>query len=284
MTAQTTPRAPKQWGTEPVAAHFGPMPVAAAIKVWCGAMVFLLATGYVSDEPAHNAVCLGVAEETVDNLLGSAGAKSLTPARGTPAMVNSAGVDALTSADIGRRVYAVDDQTVARTSGGGTRCVAGRLVAIEDGWCFVEVGVDPDPAAAIDEYFLAGADLSTSLHLAVKHSTSVTDTVVLAGAGEMVLGILQNAPTNGAVARVRVFGRSKWVGGASVGRGLPLAADAAGKAKQAVAGIVNTNDAGSTTDAILGSYVAGISRGPLASDVEGDVFINAMGTIPTTAS
>lgn len=148
MTAQTTERAPRQWHTDPIAAHYGPAPVATGIKIFCGALVFLLASGYASDVPAATALCLGVAEATVDNTLGADGALSVTPARGVFAMVNSgAGVDQLAVGDIGKRVYAVDDQTVAKTSSGGTRCVAGTLVAIEGGWCFVEVGFAPQTGA-----------------------------------------------------------------------------------------------------------------------------------------
>jgi hypothetical protein len=285
MTAQTTERAPRQWHTDTVAAHFGAVPVAAGIKIFCGAMVFLLVTGYASDVPASDAVCLGLAEKTVDNTLGGAGALSVTPVRGAFSMVNSGSTDALTAADLGRKVFAVDDNTVARTSGGGTRCVAGRLVAIEAGQCFVEVGLDPDePGGAVDEYFLAGADLSASQYLAVKASTTVANTVGLAGAGEMVLGILQNAPGNGAVARVRLFGRSKWISSGVIARGAALASDAAGKAKAAVLGVTNTGDAGAATDALLGSHATGISLALGAADVAFDVFINHMGSIPTTAS
>lgn len=150
MTAQTAERAPRQWNNDPVAAHYGAVPVAGTIKIWCGALVFLLATGYASDTPTATSLCLGVAEATVDNSAGADGALTITPARGCFAMVNSGGGDALAAADIGKRVYAVDDQTVAKTSSSGTRCVAGTLVAIEGGWCFVEVGLDPAEGVVID--------------------------------------------------------------------------------------------------------------------------------------
>lgn len=285
MTAMLKERAPRNWNTEPFAAHYGAMPVAAATKILSGALVFLLVSGYLSSTPAVDAVCMGIAEETKDNTDGSAGAISLAPARGCPSMANSAGVDAVTAADIGRRVYAVDNQTIARTSGGGTRCVAGRLVAFENSVPFVEVGwIDADNVAFVDEYFLAGADLSGSQYLAVKHSTTVTNTVVLAGAGQAVVGILQNAPASGAVARVRLFGRSKWISSGVIARGAALASDAAGKAKAAVAGTVAGGAGDPASDPLLGSYATGISLALGAADTAFDVFINHMGAIPTTAS
>lgn len=285
MTAMTRERAPKTWNNSPLAAHYSALPLAAGAKILAGSLVFLLASGYLSQTPAADALCLGIAPETKDNTDGAAGALSLAPARGCPALSNSSSVDAVTAADVGRLVYVADNQTIARTSSAGTRCVAGRLVSFEGSVPYVEVGYDVDQGAAfVDDLFLAGADLSGSQYLAVIHSTSVTNTVVLAGAGGLVLGILQNAPASGAVARVRLFGRTKWVGSGSIARGAALASDASGKAKAAVLGSVNTSDAGASADALVSSHACAISLAPVAADVAGDVFFNQMGAIPTTAS
>lgn len=285
MTAMTRERAPKTWNNDPLAAHYSALPLAAGAKILAGSLIFLLATGYLSETPAADALCLGIAEQTADNTLGAAGALSLAPARGCPAMANSSSVDAVTAADVGRLVYAADNQTIARTAGAGTRCVAGRLVSFEGSVPYVEVGYDVDQGAAyVDDLFLAGADLSGSQYLAVIHSTSVTNTVVLAGAGGLVLGILQNAPASGAVARVRLFGRTKWIGSGSIARGAALASDGSGKAKAAVAGRTDTSDGGGAVDPLLGSHACAISLAPVAADVAGDVFFNQMGSIPTTAS
>ncbi|WP_205690135.1 hypothetical protein [Caulobacter sp. SLTY] len=53
---------------------------------------------------------------------------------------NSAGADAITLADIGKTVFVVDDETVARTSAGGTRAAAGILVDIDSAGVWVRVG------------------------------------------------------------------------------------------------------------------------------------------------
>ncbi|MGB9886747.1 MAG: hypothetical protein ACPLRW_07115 [Moorellales bacterium] len=74
---------------------------------------------------------------------------------------------------------------------------------------------------------IAGADLSNSQYLAVKVNAS--GQVVLAGAGENAIGILQNKPANGQAAQIMVLGESKAVYGASVTAGQNLAADASGK-------------------------------------------------------
>jgi hypothetical protein len=46
-------------------------------------------------------------------------------------MANSAGADAITSANIGAYCYVVDDQTVALTSAGGTRPIAGKIKSVD---------------------------------------------------------------------------------------------------------------------------------------------------------
>ncbi len=54
--------------------------------------------------------------------------------------VNSAGVDAITRAHIGKRAFLVDDQTVARTSAGGTRAQAGIILDVTSEGVWVLIG------------------------------------------------------------------------------------------------------------------------------------------------
>lgn len=65
---------------------------------------------------------------------------------GTFNFANSAGADAITAADIGNLAYIVDDETVARTSAGGTRAPAGPIEVVDDEGVWVAVG--PVPSAA----------------------------------------------------------------------------------------------------------------------------------------
>jgi hypothetical protein len=75
--------------------------------------------------------------------------------------------------------------------------------------------------------FTAGADLSANQYYAVKVDSS--GNVVLAGAGENAIGIIQNKPTSGQAASVMVLGESKAVYGASVTAGGNLSVNANGK-------------------------------------------------------
>lgn len=103
-------------------------PVAAGVKILAGALVALSATGYLT--PGDAATTLkdaGRAEETVDNTDGLAGDVSATYRKGVFRYDNSAAGDAITRADIGNDCYIVDDETVAKTDGTGTRSVAGKV-------------------------------------------------------------------------------------------------------------------------------------------------------------
>lgn len=74
----------------------------------------------------------------------------------------------------------------------------------------------------------AGADLSAKQFYLVKLDSS--GRVVLAGAAERAIGVLQNKPLAGEAAQVRVLGVSKVISGYSFGVGTVLASDSAGKA------------------------------------------------------
>ena len=87
-----------------------------------------------------------------------------------------------------------------------------------------------------DIAFAAGADLSAKRNLIVKlHSTAMQ--VVVAGAGELSLGVLLNNPAEaGREATVRTTGIAKVAAGAAVTLGADVAADAAGKCVAATSG------------------------------------------------
>ena len=55
-------------------------------------------------------------------------------------VVNSSAGDLIVAADIGKVVYVVDDQTVAKTDGTSTRVAAGKCVGFEGTTVLVEVG------------------------------------------------------------------------------------------------------------------------------------------------
>jgi len=114
-------------------------PVAAAKKIYGGSLVVLNATGYA--EPGSTATTLtaaGRAESQVDNSAGANGALTITVRRGIFRFANHS--DAVTRTEIGKSCYIVDDQTVAKTDGTGTRSVAGKVIDLDSSGVWVEVG------------------------------------------------------------------------------------------------------------------------------------------------
>jgi hypothetical protein len=114
-------------------------PMAAAKKIYAGALVVLNA-GYA--EPGSTAtglVSAGRAEETVDNTAGGNGDRSVKVRRGIFRYANSSAGDAIARTEIGKTCYVVDDQTVAKTDGTGTRSAAGKVIDVETGGVWVEI-------------------------------------------------------------------------------------------------------------------------------------------------
>ncbi|MGD2079959.1 MAG: hypothetical protein PVJ36_02360 [Nitrospirota bacterium] len=115
------------------------LPVAASERIFAGALVARDANGYAA--PGATATGLlgaGRAEAQADNSSGSAGDVSVEVRKGVFKFENSAGADEITAADMGADCYIVDDQTVARTDGTGTRSVAGRVFDVEGGGVWVK--------------------------------------------------------------------------------------------------------------------------------------------------
>lgn len=251
--------------------------LAASTRVYQGSLVAINQAGNLVPASADVALhVVGVAEDEADNSSGSAGALSIRPRRGAFYINNSSSTDAITDADAGRFAYVVDDDTVARTSNGGARPVAGVIVGVDSFGVLVEVGTRPAIAdGALDVLFPAGADLSSSAFLFVKLNGS--SQVVLADtAGEAALGVLQNAPASGAIARVRVQGISKVIANATLADGALVATTVTtGRAKAAVAGTVSGSNA-------VGSYAMGRLLADGASGVATTMLIQPQGLIPTT--
>jgi hypothetical protein len=80
----------------------------------------------------------------------------------------------------------------------------------------------------------AAADLSAKQFYFCK--VSAADTVNLAGDGELVLGVLTNAPASGAQADIQVVGVGKVTAGAAVAAGAKIASNASGQAVTAAIG------------------------------------------------
>jgi hypothetical protein len=115
------------------------VPVAAGAHIFAGAMVCANATGFATPgATATTLTYLGRAEASVDNTGGADGAQTVIVRRHKSfKWVNSAG-DLVTQASLGLPVYIVDDQTVAKTNGGNTRSVAGKMVGLDADGVWVE--------------------------------------------------------------------------------------------------------------------------------------------------
>jgi len=114
--------------------------VAAAVKIFAGALVMRNAAGYLTKgATAAGSVGVGRAEEQVDNSAGAAGDKALRFRPGTFRFKNSAAADAITIAEIGDKCFIVDDETVAKTDGTATRSPAGVIEDVDAQGVWVRV-------------------------------------------------------------------------------------------------------------------------------------------------
>ena len=134
MVALVGPRStPEKVGSERA------IPLTANAKVFQGAMVQVSAAGFGVAATATAAnIAAGVARETVDNAGGANGAVSVKTRRGIFRFANSAAGDLITRSEIGKQVFVVDDQTVAKTNNAGARPVAGICFDVDAQGVWVE--------------------------------------------------------------------------------------------------------------------------------------------------
>lgn len=117
-------------------------PVADGEHIYGGTIVVLSATGYAeSGTTATGKVAVGRAESEVDNTDGGDGDLTVDVREGEFKFANSAAGDAITIAEIGGNCYIVDDQTVAKTDGTGTRSVAGKVTGVDSDGVWVHIGL-----------------------------------------------------------------------------------------------------------------------------------------------
>ena len=115
-------------------------PAAASVEAFVGSLIVLDASGNAKPGVTGTGlIARGVCYEYADNSSGSAGDVSIKSRPGVFAFENSGSSDEITAAEIGDSCYIVDDNTVAKTSGGGTRSVAGRVDRLEGGKVYVAV-------------------------------------------------------------------------------------------------------------------------------------------------
>lgn len=115
------------------------VPLPANGKIIQGGMVQIAASGFAVSATATAAnVAIGRAEESVDNTGGANGAASIDVRRGIFRFANSAAGDLIGRTEIGKTVYVVDDQTVAKTNNAGARPAAGICFDVDAQGVWVE--------------------------------------------------------------------------------------------------------------------------------------------------
>ena len=116
------------------------VPLLANAKVFQGGMVQFNAagSGIAAAAVAAN-VTVGIARESVDNTGGATGAVSVKVRRGIFRFANSAAGDLIARSEIGKIVFVVDDQTVAKTDNAGARPAAGRCFDVDAQGVWVEL-------------------------------------------------------------------------------------------------------------------------------------------------
>lgn len=171
------------------------LPVAAAIKIFAGAIVCANALGFATKgAPTSGLIFLGRAEETVDNTAGAAGAKTISIRRGKAFKYASEASDPVTQAQLGKCCYIFDDQTVAASSGAtNSRPDCGIVVGVEaDGVWVIGGALDLRPVTA-SLTFPSIAALSTADLTVAYAGAAVLDYVVLGLPAAPPIGVVYNA-------------------------------------------------------------------------------------------
>lgn len=121
-----------------------PQPMKAATRAWAGAIGVLDAGFIVPARSAPGLIAVGRFESNFDNTAGKDGDLIALLRQGTFPLFNSGGADAITQLDVGKECFLVDDQTVAKTDGAGTRSRAGKVMRIlrdDASFIWVQIGL-----------------------------------------------------------------------------------------------------------------------------------------------
>ncbi|WNL39829.1 hypothetical protein RN346_04535 [Halomonas sp. PAMB 3232] len=124
-------------------------PMAAGAVVYAGGIVAMAVTGFAAAAgPGNGLVAVGVATHFEDNKTGDNGDQHVEVKRGCFAFTGATGEDAIGPGDVGFFCFMVDDQTVAKTDGEGTRSVAGVIDGVDDFGVWVRIDPTNGPVAS----------------------------------------------------------------------------------------------------------------------------------------
>ena len=145
--------------------------------IYGGSIVCSNSSGYlVPGSTSTSLVARGVAKEQVDNSAGSDGDLKCKFRMGVFSFGNSSSTDEITITEIGDVCFIVDDQTVAKTNGSGTRSPAGKVMGIDEfGGVMVQIGV----YASVDGDLVAANNLSDVAAAATARANIGANLVVL---------------------------------------------------------------------------------------------------------
>lgn len=191
MTATTTERNTKKLGSssEPEVLS---LPVAAATPILKGTIVCDNGSGYATPGVTSTTlIVVGIADESVDNSAGAAGALNVPVRRGCFRFENSSAGDAIAIAERFDECWLVDNQTVAKTSGSSTRVRAGIIFDVDSYGVWVLVG------AAL--FY----DLATLESVVSAHTTHLINAAASVG---ISLYDLREVDANGDVANIAANG------------------------------------------------------------------------------
>lgn len=149
MAALTASRDTKQKAIEMLTRAIGLFPMNGGSKVWQGGLVGLNAEGNLVPMTTTTGLkCVGRSEESIDNTAGADAAVSAKVKPGCFRWANSSAGDLIAQTEVGAICYAVDDQTVAKTSGTGTRSLAGIVHSVDSDGVWVISGLTEAAIAA----------------------------------------------------------------------------------------------------------------------------------------
>ena len=115
------------------------LPVAASVTIYAGTMVAVDTSGYA--RPARTSTTdrvVGMARATVTNGAVAGAVNVEVDSESIVRMGNSTSGDLIAGTEVGATIYAVDDQTVAKTNGTNTRVAAGTCFAVDSAGVWVK--------------------------------------------------------------------------------------------------------------------------------------------------
>lgn len=278
--------------------EFMEVPQKGSTVIYKGATVMLDTSGYGHPAGASTtAVCIGVyddpreALDRSDSTGLSDGVKKITVKAGVFARKNDTGSPVLATTQPGTMLFAVDDQTVSLSDGGGTRVPCGRLYKYDanaqNGPVLVEMSLAigfelltlttvTDPAAA----HLAGSETFTGVKTFASgadplfakeaaHTLKVADSTTAATAGGALTILAGKSGTSGAGGALALAGGAAAAGGGGNGGAASLdtgAKDGAGSDATLSLGATN---AGAITFGRAGKLIT--RQGPTAAGAATDV-------------